>query len=73
MAQEKERSREKENRFRSCPRGRGIGRGLAFSPAPTGDTLNSGYIKFSTLSIVSVWFTNLSMCQFVSVFVSLSE
>ena len=51
-----ERSREKENGFHSSPRDRGkLGDVLLFSLAPTGDILSSGYIKFSTLSVLSVF------------------
>ena len=69
-----ERSREKENGFHSSPRDRGkLGDVLLFSLAPTGDILSSGYIKFSILCIVCVWYTNLSTGQFMSVFVLLYE
>ena len=51
-----ERSREKENGFHSSPRDRGkLGDVLLFSLAPTGDILSSGYIKFSTLFVLSVF------------------
>ena len=42
-----------------------IRRQPAFSLAPTGDILSSGYIKFSTLSVLSVF--GAPICPYVNV------
>jgi hypothetical protein len=41
---------------------REIGRCPIFSLVPTGDTLSSGYIKFSTLSVLSVFGAPIFQC-----------
>jgi hypothetical protein len=68
---EREKEREREGKWisevslgqkeiRICP---------AFSLAPTGDILSSGYIKFSTLSVLSVFgtpiFPLVNLCLFL--------
>jgi hypothetical protein len=55
--------------FRALPGTEEIVRCPAFSLAPTGDTLSSGYIKFSTLSVLSVFGApicpRVSLCLFL--------